>query len=139
MNVGTCMVCRQEKQVYTIRNGFAICPRCSAGTAKNAFDGLSHRATHQYVNRSLQEFRDSVTAALGTLVARATAIEKRLALLESRKDVTPVTTSKARVIAELLSTSPGMTIHEIQGRTGIKADTIRKTKARLNRAKATSA
>ena len=62
----------------------------------------------------------------GKVTARLEAVENRLALLESQADVTPVHTSKARLIQELLAANPALTVPEIQGRTGIKADTIRK-------------
>src|ERR1039458_8550291 len=112
--------------VYTIRNGFRICPRCVAVVAKNAYDGLDHRPTFQYVITSLNELAESLTRVLGKLTAHLEAVENRLALLESQADVTPVHTSKARLIQELLAANPALTVPEIQGRTGIKADTIRK-------------
>ena len=68
-----------------------------------------------------------------TLTARLEAVENRLSLLESQADVTPVHTSKARLIQELLATNPEITVPEVQGRTGIKADTIRKIMLRQKR------
>jgi hypothetical protein len=129
-----CQVCKMPKPyMYTIRNGFRICQRCVAVVAKNAYDGLDHRPTFQYVTTSLTELAESLTRALGTLAARIEAVEKRLALLESQADVTPVHTSKARLIQELLAENPALTVPEIQGCTGIKADTIRKIMLRQKR------
>ena len=129
-----CQICKLPKPyMYTIRNGFRICQRCVAVVAKNAYDGLDHRPTFQYVTTSLNELAESLTRALGTLTARLEAVEKRLALLESQADVTPVHTSKARLIHELLVANPALTVPEIQGRTGIKADTIRKIMLRQKR------
>ena len=129
-----CQVCKMPKPyMFTIRNGFRICQRCVAVVAKNAYDGLDHRPTFQYVVTSLGELAESLTRALGTLTARLEAMENRLALLERQADVTPVHTSKARLIQELLAANPALTVPEIQGRTGIKADTIRKIMLRQKR------
>ena len=129
-----CQVCKMPKPyMYTIRNGFRICQRCVAVVAKNAYDGLDHRPTFQYVTTSLTELAESLTLALGKLAARLEAVENRLSLLESQADVTPVHTSKARLIQELLAANPALTVPEIQGRTGIKADTIRKIMLRQKR------
>ena len=129
-----CQICKMPKPyMYTIRNGFRICQRCVAVVAKNAYDGLDHRPTFQYVTTSLTELAESLTRALGNLTARVAAMEDRLALLESQADVTPVHTSKARLIQELLATNPEITVPEVQGRTGIKADTIRKIMLRQKR------
>jgi Fic family protein len=119
--------------MYTIRNGFRICQRCVAVVAKNAYDGMQHRPTFQYVNSSLNELAESLARALGTLTARLETVENRLALLERQANVTPVHTSKARLIQELLAANPALTVPEIQGRTGIKADTIRKIMLRQKR------
>lgn len=129
-----CQICKMPKPyMYTIRNGFRICQRCVAVVAKNAYDGLDHRTTFQYVNSSLTELAESLTRALGNLTARMEAVENRLALLESQADVTPVHTSKARLIHELLAANPALTVPEIQGRTGVRPDTIRKIMLRQKR------
>jgi Fic family protein len=120
----------KKPYMFTIRNGFRICQRCVAVVAKNAYDGLDHRPTFQYVVTSLGELAESLTRALGTLTARVEAVENRLALLESQADVTPVHTSKARLIQELLAANPALTVPDIQARTGVKADTIRRVIAR---------
>jgi len=126
-----CQVCKMPKPyMLTIRNGFRICQRCVAVVAKNAYDGMQHRPTFQYVTTSLTELAESLTRALGTLTARLEAVENRLALLESQADVTPVHTSKARLIQDLLAANPDLTIREIQGRTGVRPDTIRRVIAR---------
>ena len=131
-----CQVCnRPRPYVYTIRNGFRICQHCVAVVAKNAYDGLHHRTTFQYVDTSLRELAESTTRALGCLTARVEAVENRLALLESQADVTPVHISKARLIQELLAANPALTVPEIQGRTGVKSDTIRKIMLREKRSK----
>jgi hypothetical protein len=119
--------------VYRIRNGFRICQRCVAIVAKNAYDGLQHRPTFQYVTTSLTELVESVTLALGKVTAQLAAVEKRLALLENQRDVTPVHSSKTRLIQELLTANPSLTVQDIQGRTGVKPDTIRKIILRLKR------
>ena len=129
-----CQICKMPKPyMYTIRNGFRICQRCVAVVAKNAYDGLQHRPTFQFVTTSLTELAESLTLALGKLAARLEAVEKRLDLLESQADVTPIHTTKARLIQELLVANPALTVPEIQGRTGIKADTIRKIMLRQKR------
>src|ERR1035441_1714730 len=119
--------------MYTIRTGFHICQRCVAVVAKNAYDGLQHRPTFQFVTTSLTELAESLTLALGKISARLEAMENRLALLERQADVTPVHTSKARLIQELLVANPALTVPEIQGRTGIRPDTIRKIMLRQKR------
>lgn len=129
-----CHVCKMPKPyVYRIRNGFRICKRCGVVVAKNAYDGLQHRPTFQYVTTSLTELAESVTLALGKVTAQLDAVEKRLSFLESQRDVTPVHSSKTRLIQELLAANPSLSVQEIQGRTGVKPDTIRKIILRLKR------
>jgi len=127
---GVCSLCRQRKRTHSIRNGFLICPRCVAITAKNARDGLAHRPTFSYVENSLRQLAESVMTAIGGLCQRMEIIERRQALLEARCDLTPVTNRKSDIIRDLLVAEPALSVRELQQRTGIKADTIRKVMKR---------
>src|SRR5579864_3639448 len=78
-----CHVCKLVKDVHTIRNGFRTCQRCTAVAAKNAYDGLEHRPTISYVDKSLKELRDSVAREVGAIRLLMETVDQRLTLLES--------------------------------------------------------
>src|ERR1035441_8736756 len=95
-----------EPYMHTIRNGFRICQRCGVVVAKNAYDGLAHRPTFQYVITSLNELAESLTRALGKVTARLEAVENRLAFLDRQTNVRPAPPTKTRRIHALLAAEP---------------------------------
>ena len=129
-----CQVCKMPKPyMYTIRNGFRICPRCVAAVAKNASDGLQHRTTFQYVTTSLNELAESVQRGFDSIKESHLALAKRVEFLERHRGVTPPRMNRAQTVRGLLEENPALTPTEIQKQTGIKADTIRKIMSRLKR------
>jgi hypothetical protein len=129
MTEAQCHVCHRIKKVYTIRNGFRICSRCAAATAKNAFDALEHRATFDYVNKSLRELADSLREKLGAIELEQKIMADQIALLTAAMNIEAPKRKKSNEIRALLAENPNLTVAEIQAKTGFKADTIRKVRS----------
>jgi len=129
-------ICGKCKQPAKWLNWFsptwAVCNRCQANYIRTTIKAVKRRPTKNKVEDAVDKILQYVIKQNATTRAALKALEDRVILLESQRDITPAKpVSKAGTIRTMLAAEPNLTATEIQRRTGINVDTVKKVKQRL--------